>query len=696
MKKLFASCFTGLLLIGSLIGCGKWDPQPPPVTLTAIAVTPANPSIPMGLTQQFTATGVYSDGTSALLTSSVTWTSATPARATIVGTTGLATGVTAGTSVITASNGTLSGTTTLTVTAATLTSITVTPANPSIPNGLTRQFIATGNYSDGTAQVLTASAVWTSATLTVATMNANGTVASGLATGIAVGTSVIRATSGAISGTTVLTVTAATLTSITLTPLLPSIPKGLTQQFTATGHYSDGTVQFITSTAVWTSATLTVATMNANGTVASGLATGLAVGSSVITATSGAISGNTTLTVTAATLSSITVTPANPTIPKGLTQQFIATGLYSDLTTQILTTSAIWSSGTLTVATMNPSGQLTSGLATGLAAGTSVITATSGSVSGNTTLTVTPATLISLVVTPSNPTIAVAATQQFVATGTYSDLTTQILTTVPTTIWSSGTLTVATMNANGQITSGLATGVAAGNSIITATSGLISGNTLLTVTALVPPPPNQLGSASAYGIMATSAITNTGFTVINGDVSLEPGSSMTGFPPGIVNGTININNTLSAQARADLLVGYNYYKTLPPGVTIGAGADLGALYPTGIPPGTYTSGSTMLVATPLVLDGGGDANAVWVFQIGSSLTTTANVTLTGSAQAKNVFWVNTLDGTIGVGSTFSGTIISGRDVTGKTGATINGRILAGATLAGTSALDTNTVNVPAP
>ena len=205
-----------------------------------------------------------------------------------------------------------------------------------------------------------------------------------------------------------------------------------------------------------------------------------------------------------------------------------------------------------------------------------------------------------------------------------------------------------------------------------------------------------LGSSSTFGLMATSAITSTGFTVINGDVSLDPGTSMSGFPAGVVNGSIHIDDTVAAQARLDLLTAYNTAKALPPGTTITAGADLGALYPLGIPPGTYTSGSTMLVATPLILDAAGNADAVWVFQIGSSLTTGASVSLANGAQAKNVFWVPTLDATVGVGTIFCGTIISGRSVTGVTGATINGRILAGATTAGTIALDSNTVNVPAP
>jgi hypothetical protein len=235
----------------------------------------------------------------------------------------------------------------------------------------------------------------------------------------------------------------------------------------------------------------------------------------------------------------------------------------------------------------------------------------------------------------------------------------------------------------------------------------LAGNTLLinkvwnftTAAVIVPPPASQLGSAAGFGIMATSAITSTGNSVINGDVSLDPGTSMTGFPPAVVNGSIHINDTVSAQARADLLIAYNYYKGLPPGTgpnSLSAGADPGALFPGGVPPGTYTSGSTIIATTPMVLDAGGNANAIWVFQIGSSLTTGASVTLTNGAQAKNVFWVPTLDATIGVGTIFNGTIVSGRDVTAVTGAVINGRILAGATLAGTIALQNATINVPAP
>jgi hypothetical protein len=220
--------------------------------------------------------------------------------------------------------------------------------------------------------------------------------------------------------------------------------------------------------------------------------------------------------------------------------------------------------------------------------------------------------------------------------------------------------------------------------------------TFTTAAAGLAPGAVPLGSASTFGIMATSSISSTGFTIINGDVALDPGTSMTGFPPAVVNGNIHVNDTAAALAYTDLLTAYNFAKALPPGTTISGGADLGALYPLGIPPGTYTSGSTMLVSTHLTLDAGGNANAVWVFQIGSSLTTSADVSLANGAQAKNVFWVPTASATIGVNTTFSGTIVAGVSATGVTGATINGRILAGAIGPGSIALDTNTVNVPAP
>jgi hypothetical protein len=168
------------------------------------------------------------------------------------------------------------------------------------------------------------------------------------------------------------------LQSIAVTPANPSITKGATQQFTATGTFSDGTTQNLTSTVTWSSGTTATATISA-----AGLATGAGVGTSTITATSSSISGSTLLTVNAATLQSIAIAPANLSIVAGTTQQFSATGTYSDGTTQNLTSTVTWTSGTPAIASIN-----SAGLASALSAGTSTITAALGGVSSGTSLTV--------------------------------------------------------------------------------------------------------------------------------------------------------------------------------------------------------------------------------------------------------------------------------------------------------------------
>jgi 6-phosphogluconolactonase (cycloisomerase 2 family) len=189
-----------LLFLALLVGC---DGAGGPATLQSVVVTPTSPSIVKGATQQFTATGHFSNGTLKDLTGTVTWTSSSTAVVTI-NNTGLATGVAVGGPItITAASGAVNGTTTLTVTPPTLQSITVTPANPSVGQGGTLQFTATGHFSDGSTQNITATVTWSSANTAIATVSATG-----LATGVSPGGPVnITATSGAISGFTGLTVT---------------------------------------------------------------------------------------------------------------------------------------------------------------------------------------------------------------------------------------------------------------------------------------------------------------------------------------------------------------------------------------------------------------------------------------------------------------------------------------------------------
>ncbi|PYX51407.1 MAG: ATP-dependent DNA ligase, partial [Acidobacteria bacterium] len=225
-------------------------------------------------TQQFTATGTYSDASTKNITASVTWTSSNTGVGTVGATTGLATGVSAGTTQITATLGAVvSPADTLTVNAITLQSIATTPSNPSIFQSQTQQFTATGNYNDGSSKNITTSVAWASSNPTVATVDA----ALGLATGVSPGTTQITATQGTVVSP------GSTLTANS--PLNPSISPAQTQQFIATGTYNDGSTKDITTTVTWASSSATIATIGAN----TGLATGVAAGISQITATLGAI-----------------------------------------------------------------------------------------------------------------------------------------------------------------------------------------------------------------------------------------------------------------------------------------------------------------------------------------------------------------------------------------------------------------------
>ncbi len=348
-------------------------------------MTPADPSVAKGLTQQFTATGTYSDNSTEPLTTLVTWASATTSVATI-STGGLATAVAAtGTSLITAKYDGITGSTTLNASPAVLESIAVTPASPMVPKGETQQFTATGTYSDNSTGNLTGTVTWASATTSVATISTGG-----LATAVAAtGTSLITAKYDGITGSTTLNASPAVLESIAVTPASPMVPKGETQQFTATGTYSDNSTGNLTGTVTWASATTSVATISTGG-----LATAVAAtGTSLITAKYDGITGSTTLNARAAVLESIAVTPASPTVPKGETQQFTATGMYSDNSTGNLTSTVTWASATTSVATIsNTAGS--QGLATGVGIGTSNISASLGNVTSPAdTLTVTGATI---------------------------------------------------------------------------------------------------------------------------------------------------------------------------------------------------------------------------------------------------------------------------------------------------------------
>ncbi len=446
-----------------------------PAALVSIAVTPAIPSISLGATIQFAATGTFTDGSTQDLTQTVQWSSDTPDVAKVSNDgnkIGLVTGAGTGSATITAASGSISGSTTLTVTAAALISIAVTPANPTMALGTTQQFTATGMFTDGTTQDLTSTATWSSDDQSTVTINN-----AGLATSMSQGTANISATSGNITGSTTVIVSAAELLSITINPQSIAVAAGTTQQFTATGTYTDTSTQDITQTAHWSSTNAGVATIS-NGSGGSGLASTLSAGTTTIGISSGSISATATLTVNSAALVSIAISPQNPTIPFGTSQQFTAIGTYTDSSAQDITSTVAWSSSDATVLVISEASG-SAGLASSSGVGTATVTATSGTVSSFTTASVGQATLISIAVTPANSSLAQGYTLQFAATGTYSDDSIQDLT--QSVAWSSSVPGVASMSATGS-----ATALLAGGTTISAVSGSVSGSTALTVTAAVP------------------------------------------------------------------------------------------------------------------------------------------------------------------------------------------------------------------
>lgn len=199
---------------------------------------------------------------------------------------------------------------------------------------------------------------------------------------------------------------------------------------------------------------------------------------------------------------------------------------------------------------------------------------------------------------------------------------------------------------------------------------------------------NVLGTANGFAVLGASTVTNTGPTVLTGDLGLSPGTSITGFPPGIVNGTIHATDGAAMTAQANALSGYNALQGLPSTDNL-TGQDLGGLT---LAPGVYTFDSSAGLTGALTLNFEGLSNQSFVFQIGSTLTTASasSVILENAGSNDSVYWVLGTSGTLGTGTSFIGDLIANQSLTLTTGATIEcGSAIA---LNGAVTLDTNTVD----
>ncbi len=373
-------------------------------------------------------------------------------------------------------------------------------------------------------------------------------------------------------------------------------------------------------------------------------------------------------------LALITVTP-NVTLAVGATQQFTAVG--SDADGVPVSITPVWS----VIAgggSINASGFFTAGNTPGVY--TATVQAASGGMSGTANVTVIIGVLATITVTPNPDTLLTAATQQFTAVG--RDAGNNIVPITP--VWSV-TNSGGSINASGLFTAGGVAGTFANT--VRATSGSIFGTATVVVTSAGPVIP--LGLVSPYGIMAGLSFTCITGGLISADIAISPGSTVTGFPPCVITGVQHLADATALNAQNDLTTLYNTLAGLPCPPANAIVADLGG---TTKAAGVYCTASGIAVTGALTLDGGGDPNALFVFQAGTSLVTAGDVVLINGAQAKNVYWQVGSSATLGTASQWKGNVVVLTSVTLVDTANLIGRALArnGSVSLGTN----NTITLP--
>jgi len=397
--------------------------------------------IARGTSHRFSAWGIYSDGSQNIV--KAVW-SVTPnpnSIASING--GRAIGLSPGTVTIIATDPatSISGSATLIVTAANPTRIVVSPVAQTIAPLTWLLFAAVGEFNDNTTQNVTEDVTWSSTAPAVATIHNFGG-SNIFATGVAAGSTMIQASLGGFQGNDPLTVSSASLISIAFTPEPAGLLIGSNVGFRAVGTFSDGTQQQINLGSAWSITPKDGSIAKITGLGYSGVSVaGIASGSAMLEVQLGVVSKTAVLSVQS--VSSVAIAPNPVTIAQGTSRRFTATATLADGTTQDVTSSVTWVSTTPTIATITNAGWVT-----GLAPGTTTIGAEIGGQFATAPLTVTSAIMASLAITPTAPAdVALGGTQQYKATGRFSDLTTQDLTNQVT--WSSSDPGVAVVDGFG-------------------------------------------------------------------------------------------------------------------------------------------------------------------------------------------------------------------------------------------------------
>ena len=542
-----------------------------------------------------------------------------------------------------------------------ISSVTISPVSATLaPNG-TQQFTVV--TKDGRGTTITGTKPTWSVVAGGGTISPTGLFTAGTTAGTF--TNTVAVTCSGITAFATIIVSPGALATITVTPNPATLPINTTQQFTAVGRDANGNVVAITP--VWSVVAGGGSIVAGTGLFTSGAATGTFA--NTVKATSGAISGTATVIVIAGPLATITVTPNPATLPINTTQQFTAVG--KDASGNVVAITPVWS-------VVNGGGNINAGtgvFTAGAVAGTfnNTVKATSGSISGTATVIVTPppGPLATITVTPNPATVQVNMTQQFTAVG--KDANGTVVSITP--VWS-------VTNGGGIIDAGTGLFTAGGvagtfNNTVRATSGAIFGTATVNVTTTPPPPPPapivNLGAAAPNGIMAGQSVTCITGGIINADVSISPGNTVTGFGPCVITGTQHLADAVARQGQIDLTNAYNTLAGLPCPPANAIVADLGG---TTKPAGVYCTASGIGITGVLTLDGGGNSNATFVFQAGTSLVTAGSIVLINGAQAQNVYFQVGSSATLGTASQIKGNILALTSITLVDNANLIGRALA--------------------
>jgi Bacterial Ig-like domain (group 2) len=377
----------------------------------------------------------------------------------------------------------------------------------------------------------------------------------------------------------------ASLTSVSLTPTNPTLTLSLsppaTRQFVAIGQYSFGNPKDITTQLTWLSADTTVATMDNKG-VATAVGSGrVIVTGSIQDPVSLKIFQVSTVLTVVPQLTGITISPASAQIAKGTAQQFTATGNYNDGTSPDITSLVAWNSTQSAIATVSSSPG-TQGLALAASPGSTSISASLGTVSSSvSSLTVSNANLLSISVTPAGSTVPLAASQQFVANGSFDDGTQQNIS--ETANWTSSSPTVARVSSVGVVT-----GMGLGSTTLTASSGAVNGTTSATVDAssvatLNILPVGKMADLTNYQMRAVAVFKDgssldvthaPGITWSSSNSAVASIGGSTGLALATGPGTATISASLGQSSSASLTVSDSTIKALavgPSNSTIAAG-----------------------------------------------------------------------------------------------------------------------------